>query len=172
MLVSERLLRVFSVRRLFAALAIVVFAGVGFGVWLQEFARLSPCPLCIFQRLLYLLIGCVALCGIVFPRVQRFWGGAMALVAAGGVGVSAYQSWMQMFPKLVNECGYGDPNLIEQLVDWLGMRWPSLFMATGFCTDRDWEFLRLSLANWSVLFFALFMVAGLAFLRRRQSEWA
>jgi disulfide bond formation protein DsbB len=34
------------------------------------------------------------------------------------------------------------------------MRWPSLFLATGFCTSRDWIFLGLSMANWSVIVFA------------------
>jgi disulfide bond formation protein DsbB len=46
------------------------------------------------------------------------------------------------------------PNLIERLVDWLGMQWPSMFLATGFCTSKEWVFLRLSMANWSMLIFA------------------
>ena len=28
-----------------------------------------------------------------------------------------------------------------------------MFMVTGFCTTKDWIFLGLSLANWSVVFF-------------------
>jgi disulfide bond formation protein DsbB len=60
---------------------------------------------------------------------------------------------MQAYPELAKECSYTDPNLIERLVDWLGMQAPSMFMATGFCTSKEWVFLGLSMANWSCLVF-------------------
>lgn len=47
-----------------------------------------------------------------------------------------------------------EPDAVERLVDWLGMAWPKLFLATGFCASREWEFIGLSMANWSVLLFA------------------
>jgi disulfide bond formation protein DsbB len=35
-----------------------------------------------------------------------------------------------------------------------------MFMVTGFCTNKDWAFLGLSLANWSaVCFLVLFAIA-------------
>jgi hypothetical protein len=40
------------------------------------------------------------------------------------------------------ECGFGEPNLIEQIVDWFGVLWPAMFMATGFCSSKDWMFPR------------------------------
>ena len=74
---------------------------------------------------------------------------------------------MQAFPHLATECGYSDPNAIERLVDWLGMEWPALFLATGFCASRDWEFLGLSMANWSLLMFGgIAGYAALLFLRK------
>ena len=94
----------------------------------------------------------------------RAW---FAALAAGGVAVAGYQTWMQAFPLLATECGYSDPNAIERLVDWLGMEWPSLFLATGFCTSREWEFLGLSMANWSlVVFFGVAGYASLLFMRK------
>ena len=43
-----------------------------------------------------------------------------------------------------------------------------MFMVTGFCTQQDWTFLGLSLANWSVLtFLFLFVVAVLIFRWRK-----
>jgi disulfide bond formation protein DsbB len=115
--------------------------------------RLAPCPFCIFQRLLYIVIGLVALLGVVLPVGRLLWAALIAALAAGGAAVAGYQSWMQAFPHLATECGYSDPTLIERLVDWLGMQWPGLFLATGFCTSREWEFLSLSMANWSFLVF-------------------
>ncbi|MGV0976947.1 MAG: disulfide bond formation protein B, partial [Azonexus sp.] len=142
------------VRAWFAALALGVFGLVAVGMELQHLLRLAPCPLCIFQRLLYLIIGLVALAGVLLPGGRLLWSALIAALAAGGVAVAGYQTWMQAFPLLATECGYSDPNAIERLVDWLGMEWPSLFLATGFCTSREWEFLALSMANWSLLIFA------------------
>jgi disulfide bond formation protein DsbB len=78
-------------------------------------------------------------------------------VALGGVYAAGRQSWMQLAEDAV-ECGFGDPTLVERLVDWLGGLWPSMFMATGLCKDKDWVFLGLTLANWSGI--AFLMLAG------------
>jgi disulfide bond formation protein DsbB len=139
------------VRAWFAALALGAFGLVAAGMELQNLLRLAPCPLCIFQRLIYMAIGLVALLGAIAPAGRLLWSALIAGLAAGGVAVAGYQTWMQAFPHLAPECSYSDPNAIERLVDWLGMAWPSLFLATGFCASRDWEFLGLSLANWSLL---------------------
>ena len=155
------------VRAWFAALALGVFGLVAVGMELQHLLRLAPCPLCIFQRLLYLIIGLVALAGVLLPGGRLLWSALIAALAAGGVAVAGYQTWMQAFPLLATECGYSDPNAIERLIDWLGMEWPSLFLATGFCTSREWEFLALSMANWSLLIFAgIVGYAALLFWRR------
>ena len=155
------------VRAWFAALALGVFGLVAVGMELQNLLRLAPCPLCIFQRLLYMVIGVVALLGVIAPAVRLLWSVLIAVVAAGGAAVAGYQTWMQAFPHLATECSYSDPNAIERLVDWLGMAWPSLVLATGFCAGRDWEFLGLSLANWSLLISAgIAGYAALLFVRR------
>lgn len=147
-------------RAWFASLAVGSVGLVAVGLQMQALLRLSPCPLCIFQRVLYLAIGAVALLGVLLPAVRFVWGGLITLTGLGGLAVAAYQSWMQAFPQLATECGYTDPNAIERLVDWLGMQWPSLFLATGFCTSRDWVFLGMSMANWSVFVFAGFAAFG------------
>lgn len=155
------------VRAWFAALALGVFGLVAAGMELQHLLRLAPCPLCIFQRLIYLVIGLVALAGVLLPGGRLLWSVLIAALASGGVAVAGYQTWMQAFPHLATECSYSDPNAIERLVDWLGMEWPSLFLATGFCTSRDWEFLGLSMANWSLLVFAgIVGYAALLFMRK------
>ena len=155
------------VRAWFAALALGVFGLVAAGMELQQLLRLAPCPLCIFQRLIYLVIGLVALAGVLLPGGRLLWSVLIAALASGGVAVAGYQTWMQAFPHLATECSYSDPNAIERLVEWLGMEWPSLFLATGFCTSRDWEFLGLSMANWSLLVFAgIVGYAALLFMRK------
>lgn len=151
----------------FATLSLGCFGLVAVGMELQNLLRLAPCPMCIFQRVLYLAIGGLALLGFLLPVARMAWAGLIGLLALLGVGVAAYQTWMQAFPALATECGYAEPNLMERLVDWLGMQWPSMFLATGFCASRDWEFLGLSMANWSLLIFAGIVVYSmLLFIRR------
>ena len=145
--------REIPLRAWFATLALGTLGLVALGLELQQLYRLAPCPFCIFQRLLYIVIGLVGLLGVVLPVGRLLWAALIAALAMGGAAVAGYQSWMQAFPHLATECGYSDPTLIERLVDWLGMQWPGMFLATGFCTSREWEFLSLSMANWSFLVF-------------------
>lgn len=155
------------VRAWFAALSLGCFGLVAVGMELQSLLRLAPCPLCIFQRLLYLVIGALALFGFILPQGRQVWTALIAVVALFGAGVAGYQTWMQAFPELASECSYVDPNLIERFVDWLGMQYSPLFLATGFCSSKEWVFLGLSMANWSVLMFAgIAAYAALLFRRR------
>ena len=103
---------------------------------------------------MYLLIGGLALLGFVWPLLRQFWCAAIMLLASAGAGIALYQSWLQLYPDTLAGCGMSEPDAVERLVDWLGMAWPKLFLATGFCASREWEFIGLSMANWSVLLFA------------------
>ncbi|WP_291993056.1 disulfide bond formation protein B [Candidatus Accumulibacter sp. ACC003] len=151
----------FSLRSRFALLALAALGLTAAGVVIGEMMRLQPCPLCIFQRLLYLLLALFAVCGVLSPGYGRLWGVLAGLTAAGGLATAAYQSWLQFYPDAGGlACGFGEPTLIEQIVDWFGVRWPELFMATGFCSSKDWLFLGLSMANWSALVFLAFIAAA------------
>jgi disulfide bond formation protein DsbB len=157
----------FSVRNGFALIAVSAFGLVAFGLVIQEIYKLHPCPLCIFQRLLYIVIGLLALVAVAFPAARKVWGAALILISAGGLATATYQSWLQQAQDASKECGYGEPSLIEQLVDWLGMQWSDMFMATGFCSSKEWVFLQLSIANWSIVCFAAYLAFALWLALRR-----
>jgi protein dithiol:quinone oxidoreductase len=156
-------------RAWFAALGLGCLGISAAGMELQHLLRLAPCPYCIFQRLLYMLIGVVAIMGALLPAVGPLWLTLIIGMSVIGLGVAAYQSWMQVYPELASECGFTDPNVIERLVDWLGMQWPTLFLATGFCSSKEWVFLGLSMANWSLLFFCSVGLLALILLQARKS---
>lgn len=137
----------------FLLLAVGCIALVGAGLVIQQLDRLQPCPLCIFQRLLYLKVAALALGGTILPRWRRLWLPLIALVAVAGLATAGYQTWLQWVADPSLECANGDQNAIEHLVDWLGMQYPPLFLATGFCSSRDWTLLNLSMANWSIFCF-------------------
>ena len=151
----------FAPRRIFWMLAVVSFGLLASGLILGEFARLDPCYLCNFQRFLYIVVALLSASAALLNRWPRFWGMLIGLSAVWGIASAVEQSWMQYFPDQVNECGFSDPTLVETIVNWLAVRWPDMFMVTGFCTVKDWAFLGLSLANWSALCFL--GLAGIAF---------
>ena len=160
----------FSTRTVFALLAAASLGLLASGLILGEMARLNPCHLCNFQRLLYMMLAFFALCGVLVPRGRSVWSVLFALTAIGGVATAAQQSWMQYAPQQAIECGLGEPTVLEQIVNWLGVQWPAMFMVTGFCTDKDWVFLGLSLANWSAVCFLLLSVVAVWLLFRRDAS--
>lgn len=161
----------FSTRFIFALLAFASCGLIAAGLVLGELAGLHPCHLCNLQRLLYMVFGVFSLFGVLLPDWRKVWSVVLAIVAAGGVIAAVQQSWMQYAPQQAIECGFGDPTLAEQLINWLGTQWPAMFMVTGFCTNKEWIFLGLSLANWSALcFFGLLCLATWQFLRKEPAR--
>lgn len=145
-------------RRGLALIGIAALVLVAASVVMTKALDLAPCPLCIFQRMLYLLLGVLVLVGALWPRALP-WTGTLALTSGiGGFATASYQTWMQAYPTLAVSCGPTDPNAIEGLVYWAGNQVPWLFAAWGECISREWELLGLSLANWSVLTFLGFTV--------------
>lgn len=158
-----------STRSEFALMAAASVGLVAAGWVIGETLKLHPCPLCIFQRLLYLVFAVFALCGVLLPGWRKIWAGLGVLTTAGGLATALYQSRLQLNPNPSQECGFGEPTLIEQLVEWLGMQWPEMFMATGFCSSKEWIFLGLSMANWSIVCFGGFLLSALWMLLKKDS---
>ncbi len=142
--------------------AALVVASLVLTAWLD----LHPCHLCIFQRLLFMLIALLALgAGLSRGGLRLVAGILVALAAAGGTATAAYQSWLQAQPPGSVSCIGGQPSLIERLVEWLGQQVPALFLATGFCEEEELVILGLSLANWALVSFVAILALALWLLR-------
>lgn len=150
-----------SRRLVFGLMAAASCGLLASGLALGDYLRLAPCYLCNFQRFLYITIALLAACACATNRWPRTWGLLAGLTALWGIATAVEQSWMQYAPDQVTECGMSDPTLVETIVNWLSMKWPAMFMVTGFCTEKDWTFIGLTLANWSV--FCFLVLAGIAF---------
>lgn len=149
-----------ALRHAFVVVGVAAISLTAAAWGIGELLHLQPCPLCIFQRLLYLLLAALAFFAAFVPVARRLFCGLLVLTAAGGVTTASYQSWLQWQPDASLECGFGEPNLIERIVYWFGDLWPQMFMATGFCSSKEWVFLHLSMANWSALCFFAFLLAA------------
>lgn len=137
-------------------------------ILLTEWLALAPCHLCIFQRLLYMVIAPLALiAALANGLAQRISGALTAFAAATGAVTAGYQSWLQHQPKGSVSCIGPDMGPIERFVEWLGMQQPTLFMATGFCEDKALVILGLSLAEWTLLIFVSIFAVVLWLLWRQ-----
>ena len=155
-----------NARRITLALAIFsVLVGIC-AIFLASALRLDACHMCIFQRLSFFVGGVFLLCAACQWDSRMLRAISLILSASAylwGTTVAIKQSWLQWFPATGLHCGISDSSLTERVIDWLGERWPTAFMATGDCGSKDLVIAGLSLANWSVLIFLSFIGAA-AFL--------
>jgi disulfide bond formation protein DsbB len=152
----------------FAAVAAVSLLLVAAGVVLTQLLNLAACPLCILQRMIYLLLAAVGVVGLLVsrPLPRRLAAVAMAAVAGCGAFVAAYQVWIQNFARETN-CVAAAP-WWEQLVDWASERVPLLFQVSGLCSEPGWKLFGVTIAEWSLLaFLSLCAVSLFAAFRGR-----
>jgi len=145
-------------------MALVAFAIGVTAVALACTLRLEACHLCIFQRLVYFVVGAVLLIAVFawnFPLLRIASLATAAGFSAWGMIVAAQQSWLQWFPDSGLSCTLVEPGITERLIDWLGEWYPLFFMATGFCGSKDLVISGLTLANWSFLILSAFLLGSI-----------
>ncbi len=158
----------FTPRGLFAATGLAAVGLVAGGLILAHTMNLAACPLCILQRMLYLLLALEAIAAWVLAGavVQRRVAALLMLVTTiTGVGIAAYQTWLQRWAKGVS-CTADQP-WWESFVNWAGSQWPLMFEASGLCSEAGWKFLGLSIAEWSLIAFSSMTIAMLIALLRK-----
>jgi disulfide bond formation protein DsbB len=156
-------------RRIAYFLAAAVCAGLmAFALYLQYGEGLDPCPLCQFQR------ACVIALGIVFLAAgaqnpgrtgATFYALATLVFGGAGVALATRQVWLQSLPKdEVPACGMG----LEYMLDTLPFTdvLKKVFEGSGECAEKAWEFLHLSIAGWTLVFFVAMIILSFAVIRR------
>ena len=158
-------------RLLFALPALAAAGLLAFGYYLQYFQDQDPCPLCLVQRgfyFLFLLIFAALALHNPSKRLAKNAYCIAALAAAlGGGAVAGRQVWLQHLPAdKVPACG---PDLFFMMKNLhLRRTLEKLFAGSGQCAEVNWKFLGLSIAEWSLAWFALLALYALwlAFRRR------
>jgi disulfide bond formation protein DsbB len=145
-------------RRIWLFILLVCAGLLAFGMYLQHVVGLVPCPMCIVQRYVMVLMALVAVLGAGLPgrKTALIAGSWLVLLGAGGAYVAARQTWLQWYPPEVVSCGRDFYGMIETFP--LQRAIPMIFKGGGDCTKVDWTFLGGSIANWS---FVAFLGLGL-----------
>jgi protein dithiol:quinone oxidoreductase len=158
-----------SFRSAFAFAAFLCAVFLGFAWFAQFRMHLEPCPLCILQRIaLIVLFVAFAIAAIHSPgpRGRRAWGFLGFVVAAFGAGIAARHVWLQHLPPdKVPDCGPG----LEYMLDAfpLSKTLKMVFTGSGECAKVDWQFLGLSMPEWTLAWFAFFALGSLWYGYRR-----
>jgi len=155
-------------RLIYLAIFLACAGLMGFGLYLQHVENLEPCPLCILQRYAFIATGLVALIAAIHGpgRLGRWLYSVLIVVAAGsGAIVAGRQSWLQHYPPKVLDCG---PDLAYMIDSFpIAQVLPKVFKGEGDCAKVAWKFLGLSIPEWALVWFALFIISAVPALARR-----
>ena len=148
-----------SARRLLLASVLLVVVAMAAALYLQYAVGLSPCPLCVIQRMgfiaaaLFALLAAIAGAGGI-PRLAL---ATLAIISAiAGGGVAAWHAWLLAHPPETLGCGRPFEWFSDDfpLVTWL----PKLFRGDGDCLAVDWTLLGLNVPHLSALTFLALIV--------------
>ncbi len=140
--------------------------------YFQFIEHLDPCPLCIVQRLLVLVVGIVFLLGAMHNPIsggRRVYGFFVVLAAGLGAAIAGRHVWLQSVPEeQVPSCGPGlnfilDNFPISQAIDMV-------LRGSGECADVLWTFLGLSIPAWTLVAFVVMILVGLKQLFGRHKQ--
>jgi disulfide bond formation protein DsbB len=155
----------------FSGLFLFCASTIGFALYLQETEFLSPCPLCILQRIGFIVCGFLCLLAALFPikRFSWFWPVVITVFALIGAGISARHIQIQYFldPHNLASCGAGFVYMIQTqpIFSALG----SVLAGHGECAVIDWTLFGLSLPVLALIGF-LFLIESVWLIRFLQSR--
>jgi disulfide bond formation protein DsbB len=140
--------------------AIVIASLVFAIVYLEGVLYLEPCPLCMVDRAILVLIGLIALIALMHNSsgiMLWMYTGLGSLFAGLGIAVSARHIWLQgLPPDQVPECG---PDLSYMLdVFPLAEVIKKVLSGSGQCAEVSWTFLGLTIPQQTLLLFILLLV--------------
>ncbi len=158
--------------RIFYSIIFAICASLlGFGLYLEHAVGLEPCPLCIFQRVAYIVIAVISLIGTIHnPQklFERIYTGLILVTSLCGAGIAGRQVWLQHLPEdKIPECGPGLEYMLDTFpfTDALRM----ILSGSGECAEVQWTFLSFSIAEWSIVCFSGLIIACLAMLIRQKN---
>lgn len=128
---------------------------------------LEPCPLCILQRIVFIVIAVLyLLCYAIKSRkVKRILLILAILFALVGIGIAGRHVWIQHFPENLPSCLPSMSYLFEAfpLLDAA----KQILGGTEDCRKIKWKFMGLSIPEQTLIIFCLYLLFGLfSFFRK------
>ena len=142
--------------------------------YFQVAAHISPCILCIMQRICFYLIVITAF--IALLRARRSWvnliyDALLMLFSAAGIYYASRQVWLQHLPAgQVSACPPSFNYLLENFP--LSETLKFLFYGSSDCALVTWRLFSLSMAEWSLIILTIIFISSFYFLIKAIREKA
>ncbi len=151
-----------SQRGVLLALSLLCFALVGAALVSQHVFDMQPCPWCILQRIIFLVLALLLLAGAFLPGRAVFVVGSVAFALAGIV-TALYQHFVAAKSQSCNL------TLADKIISGLGLdkAVPAMFEVKASCADAAVDMLHVPYEFWSLGFFVVVAVAATYTLSRR-----
>ena len=158
----------FSPRQIHLIVFLLVGSLLGYAAYSMKVLGLEACTLCITQQFFYCLIGLTSFIAFLNnpqPFYSRIYSVFISLSALAGLWISGRQLWLQGLPEdEVPLCG---PPL-EYIIDVFPFAdvINALFMGDGNCAEISWQFLGLSMAGWSFIWFGVIIILSILAIKK------
>ena len=161
----------YTSRKIPALVTLIIAFCLGVAYFAEFYQGINPCPLCLLQRYLFMLVGVFALLAWVQGpgRIGRLvyaifiWLGSL-----GGAALSARQIYLQMQPPGANEVCLPGLDYLLQTMHWVDVL---RLVITGSpeCGTIQWRLLGMSMADWSMIIFVIIVLLTIYWVVRKTS---
>ena len=136
-------------------IGVLALGAVGLAAIAQYVFDMQPCPWCVLQRFIYIVVGVLALLGALLSNTPRRI--AIGLALLGTLCGVASALWQQLAAVNENSC---DLSLAERITTGLHLDRlvPQLFIAYASCGDAAVSVLGIPFAVWSCILYATLAV--------------
>jgi len=159
-----------TLRQLNLAACLICFGSIAFAAYLQLGLDHEPCPLCIIQRFLILILGLLFLGGALHtPRglANKIFASSTIFVALLGVATAWRQVYLQKLPPdQLPDCGPSLSYMLEKFP--LSETIRSVITGSGECAEVVWRFLGFSIPQWTLGIFLLLALIGVKQYRHKK----
>jgi disulfide bond formation protein DsbB len=146
---------------------------LAFAMYLQIFAGVKPCVLCVVQRIVFMVLGLLFLIGALANfsgKAKTLYHLFIFLIVLIGIIAATRNIWLEFLPQgSVPSCGANLTYLLKLLP--VDQAIQVIFRGTGDCGKVTWRLLGLSIPMWSLMAFIGFAVFSLWQAFRRKHSY-
>jgi protein dithiol:quinone oxidoreductase len=159
-----------SASGVFAGIAGVALAALAAALLSQHVFDMQPCPWCVLQRLIFVLIALTSLAGLAWRSPAGHGSTALALLLLCGAGIAA-ALWQHFVAAASSSCNL---TLAERIMNGSGLPslLPGVFEARATCADAAVNLLGVPYEFWSLTLFIAFGAGAVWLLIRRAQHTA
>lgn len=139
---------------------LALFSAIGLeatALYFQYGLNLEPCVLCVYQRTAVMGLALGGLIGALAPHLGLLrLLGYLTLGTSAGMGVKLALEHVNVQAGIGMGCDF-----LASYPDWfkLDVWFPAMFEPRGACDDIKWEFLGMSMPQWMVVVFGIYLAA-------------